>query len=324
VRSFIVSDSKPAAKSKKTKDDGVTEPTSDETLVTDNTSETVADRSVVDASEVDAPEVDNAVVDAPVAEAPVPAPLIEPAAEPVVVAEPVASAADEAVAPVVAEPVVATTAVAAEPPVQPGPHVVYIEAPQAPRKKGNRAIGSLIALASAVLFALLYAVILFLVELGIAGSANFGFLSQGGFWAPVVVFAVGFIILVIIVNRAGWAAYVVGSLAVGVFVYFGTSAAILLINAGILQQSQVGEFYHAALINPAIIIAGLLAREVSLWVGFAIAARGRRVRARNVESREAYERDFAATRAEYDRANAARMDAARADASVSADSSVDA
>jgi hypothetical protein len=202
--------------------------------------------------------------------------------------------------------------------------VVYIEAPQAPRKKGNRAIGSLIALASAVVFALLYAVILFLVELGIAGSANFQFLSQGGFWAPVVVFAVGFIILVLIVNRAGWAAYVVGSLAVGVFVYFGTSAAILLINAGILQQSQVGEFFHAALINPAIIIAGLLAREVSLWVGFAIAARGRRVRARNVESREAYERDIAAKRAEYDRANAARMDAARADASASAASSVDA
>jgi hypothetical protein len=320
VRSFIVSDSNPS--SRKTKDDGVTDPTSDEAFVTENASET-----------------DNAAVDAPVAEAPVAAPLIEPAAEPVVVAEPVAPAADESVAaviaepvvaepvaaePAVAEPAVAEPAVAGEPPVQPSPNVVYIEAPQAPRKKGNRAIGSLIALASAVLFALLYAVILFLVELGIAGSANFQFLSQGGFWAPVVVFAVGFIILVLIVNRAGWAAYVVGSLAVGVFVYFGTSAAILLINAGILQQSQVGEFFHAALINPAIIIAGLLAREVSLWVGFAIAARGRRVRARNVESREAYERDIAAKRAEYDRANAARMDAARADASASAASSVDA
>jgi hypothetical protein len=326
VRSFIVSDSKPAARSRKSKDDGVTDPTSDETLVTENASETVADPSVVDASEVDASESDNAAVDAPVAEAPVAAPLIEPAAEPVVVepvvAEPLAPAADEAVAPVVAEPVVATTAVAAEP--QAGPHVVYIEAPQAPRKKGNRAIGSLIALASAVLFALLYAVILFLVELGIAGSANFEFLSQGGFWAPVVVFAVGFVILVVIVNRAGWAAYVVGSLAVGVFVYFGTSAAILLINAGILQQSQVGEFFHAALINPAIIIAGLLAREVSLWVGFAIAARGRRVRARNVEAREAYDREFAAKRAEYDRANAARMDAARADASAPVDASAEA
>ncbi|MDQ1573802.1 MAG: hypothetical protein QOH44_1361 [Actinomycetota bacterium] len=310
-----MSDSNPS--SRKTKDDGVTDPTSDEAFVAEN-----------------APEADNAAVDAPVAEAPVAAPLIEPEAEPVVVAEPVAPAADESVAPVVAEPVVAEPvaaepvaaepAVAAEPPVQPSPNVVYIEAPQAPRKKGNRAIGSLIALASAVVFALLYAVILFLVELGIAGSANFQFLSQGGFWAPVVVFAVGFIILVLIVNRAGWAAYVVGSLAVGVFVYFGTSAAILLINAGILQQSQVGEFFHAALINPAIIIAGLLAREVSLWVGFAIAARGRRVRARNVESREAYERDIAAKRAEYDRANAARMDAARADASASAASSVDA
>jgi hypothetical protein len=326
VRSFIVSDSKPAARSKKSKDDGVTDPTSDETLVTE------------DPSVVNAPEADNAAVDAPVAEAPVATPLIEPAAEPAVVepavvepavvepavVEPVAPAADEAVAPVVAEPVVATTAVAAEPPAQSGPHVVYIEAPQAPRKKGNRAIGSLIALAAAVLFALLYAVILFLVELGIAGSANFEFLSEGGFWAPVVVFAVGFIILVVIVNRAGWAAYVVGSLAVGVFVYFATSAAILLINAGILQQSQVGEFFHAALINPAIIIAGLLAREVSLWVGFAIAARGRRVRARNVEAREAYDREFAATRAEYDRANAARTDAARADSGAPVDANTDA
>jgi hypothetical protein len=308
-----VSDSKPAARTRKPKDDGVTEPTSDETLVTDSTSEAEADNAVVD----------HAVVDAPVDEAPVAAPLIVPAAEPVVVAEPVAPAADEAVVPVVAEPVAATE-IASEPPVQPGPHVVYIEAPQPPRKKGNRAIGSLIALASAVLFAVLYAVILYIVELSIEGSANFGFLSNEAFWTPVVVFAIGFIILVVVVNRAGWAAYVVGSILVGVFTYFATATVILLLNASHLQPSEGGEFFQAVLTTPAIIIAGLLAREVSLWVGFAVAARGRRVRARNVEAREAYERDFAATRAEYDRANAARMDAARADAGAPADSSVDA
>jgi hypothetical protein len=300
-----VSDSTPAANPRKPTDDGVSDPTSDETLVTDNTSEVVAEAPLAEAP---APEDQVPVAQAPEAsQVDVPAaPIVddespaaaEPVAEPVVATE-------------AAEPVVATDA-AVETPAQPSPHVVYIEAPQAPRKKGNRAIGSLIALASAVLFAVLYAVILFLVELGIEGSANFGFLSNEAFWTPVVVFAIGFIILVVIANRAGWAAYVVGSIVVGVFTYFATAAIILLLNASHLKPSEAGEFFQVVLTTPAIIIAGLLAREVSLWVGFAIAARGRRVRARNAEAREAYEREFAATRAEYDRANTARVDAARA------------
>jgi hypothetical protein len=304
VRSSIVSDSTPAANTREPKDDGVTDPTSDETLDTDTASE-----AVTDSPEADSPEATA---------------LIEPPSAPVAVVEPVTPTADEDVARPVAEPVVATTDPAPQTPAQPTPHVVYIEAPQPPRKKGNRAVGSLVALVSAVLFALVYAVILYIVELGIDGSANFGFLSNEAFWTPVVVFAIGFVILVVVVNRAGWAAYVVGSIVVGVFTYFATAAIILLLNASHIQASEAGAFFQVVLTTPAIIIAALLAREVSLWVGFAIAARGRRVKARNVAARETYEREFAATRAEYERANAARMDAARGAADAPAGAGVDA
>jgi hypothetical protein len=300
-----VSDSKPAARTRKPKAEVVTDPTADQTLDTENTSEAV----------VDAPVVDKTGEAPAVAESPTPEIVTDPIAPP--------AAEQPVAAPIVAEPVLVTTDADAETRAQPGPHVVYIEAPQPPRKRGNRAIGSLIAVAAAVLFAVLYAVILYIVELGIAGSANFGFLSEADFWAPVVVFAVGFVLLVVIVNRAGWAAYVVGSLVVGVFTYFATATVILLLNASHLQQSEGGPFFGIVLSSPAIIIAGLLAREISLWVGFAIAARGRRVKARNVEARENYDREFAATRAEYERANAARIDAARAAANAPADASLD-
>ena len=48
------------------------------------------------------------------------------------------------------------------------------------------------------------------------------------------------------------------------------------------------------------IAAALVAREVSIWIGLAIAARGRRVRVRNDETRTAWDREQEEKRAEYE------------------------
>jgi hypothetical protein len=222
-----------------------------------------------------------------------------------------------------AEPVVATTDPAAvetapteqTPPTAvqtvPEQRVVYVEAPAPFRKKGNRGFGVLLALLSAVIFAILYAIIDFIVQVANGSVADFDFIGEGEFWVPVLFFAIGFVILVLLLNRAGWAAHVVGSLFVGAFVFLLSPATLLLFHLSEFTPAQTGSIYRSLLFSTGAIVAGLLAREVSLWMGFAIAARGRRVKVRNVEAREAYDREVADKRAEYERANAGETDAAR-------------
>ena len=57
--------------------------------------------------------------------------------------------------------------------------------------------------------------------------------------------------------------------------------------------------------HPFVIAAALVAREVSIWIGLAIAARGRRVKDRNVETRTAWDREQEEKKAEYERGIAA-------------------
>jgi hypothetical protein len=232
-----------------------------------------------------------------------------------VVAEPVIAdpVVDEAPAIASAEP---AEPLAVQPPIEsvispPAHQVVYVEAPRPFVRKGNRGFGVLIAIVSTIIFAALYAVAEILTDLVNGVPASFTFVSSADFWAPVVFFAVGFIVLVLIVNRAGWAAHVLGSLFVGLFVYFGGSAAYLLLHASEIPSNQVASTYSHLLFSVGAILAALIAREVSLWMGAAIAARGRRVKARNVEARVLYDQEIAAKRAEYERANSTNVPAAR-------------
>ena len=91
--------------------------------------------------------------------------------------------------------------------------------------------------------------------------------------------------LVLIVNRAGWAAHVLGSIFVGLFVFFGGTGLVLLLHVNQIPSNQVAQAFTLVLFSPGSIVAALLAREVALWMGFAIAARGRKVKARNVDAR---------------------------------------
>ncbi|MES1170419.1 MAG: hypothetical protein ABUL47_07010, partial [Leifsonia sp.] len=93
---------------------------------------------------------------------------------------------------------------------------------------------------------------------------------------------------------------VFGSLVVAVAVYFGTIGILSLL--GVVGGQSVGTFSELAA-NPIIIIGALVAREVSIWMGLAISASGRRVKARNHEMVDAWEKEHADTRAQYERAS---------------------
>jgi hypothetical protein len=180
--------------------------------------------------------------------------------------------------------------------------VVYVQTPAPPRKAGNRGIGSLLAIVSVLVYAALLAVVVALIFAAQVGSFTFAFLTNVTFYVPVLFFLVASILVVLIVNRAGWAAHVVGSLVVGVVVYFGTIG-VLLLNQGVILQTpaEASLLFAEAARNPIVIAAALLAREVSLWSGAVIGRRGRSLKARNAVAREAWAREVAETRAAHER-----------------------
>jgi hypothetical protein len=188
-----------------------------------------------------------------------------------------------------------------------GRDVVYVQAPVPPRLKSNRAVGSLLAVVGALLFGAFYAaavtVAFFFDDSTTVGTAFRGFIQNAAFWVPVLVFLVAFVLLVLVVNRAGWPAYIVGSVLVAIAVYFGSIGILLLLGGlvGAGEGEALGSF-GALATNPIIVIATLVAREVSIWTGLAISARGRRVKARNHEIVDEWEREHADTRAQYERA----------------------
>lgn len=189
---------------------------------------------------------------------------------------------------------------------RPPQRIVYVDAPTPPRKKGNRGVGALIALASSIVFAILFAAVIFVLYYGTIGRVATNFVAERSFYVPVILFAIGFIILVLILNRAKWGAYVFGSIFVGLFVYLGTIGTLLLFEGLIeMTPTQAAAAFTGALNNPLVIAAGLLGREVSLWLGAAISARGRRVKAKNIEAQAAFERETEARRVEHERANTA-------------------
>lgn len=183
-----------------------------------------------------------------------------------------------------------------------GREVVYVQAPVPPRLRGNRGVGSLLAVLGAAIFAALFAGlgwVLITVGLAAKGATFEQFILSPEFLIPIPIFLVAFVILVLLVNRAGWAAHVFGSLIVGLVVYFGTAAVAALLFT--VSGGAVPSFGFL-LSQPFIIIAALVAREVSIWVGLAISARGRRVKERNLQLVDEWEQEHAETKAQYERA----------------------
>ena len=117
-----------------------------------------------------------------------------------------------------------------------------------------------------------------------------GFLTLPLFYVPVAVFLVLFVLFVLLVNRAGWSVYVLGSFVLAVALYFASIGMLLALDGMLFNFTGDTSFAGLAL-NPAIVIATMVAREVAIWIGAAISARGRRVKARNLEAVAAYERE---------------------------------
>ncbi|GAA1787144.1 hypothetical protein [Agromyces lapidis] len=182
-----------------------------------------------------------------------------------------------------------------------GAQTVYVQAPEPPRAKGNRAFGALVALIGAALFAALYAGIAYLLLLSQGDAAEVNtvfverFLAKPVYWVPIVAFFVGFALLAAIVNRGRWWAYVVFGLLVGVFVYFAyLGGALLTVEAWTLTFEEAQSFIAQRWLDPFAIVAALIAREIPIWLGGWVAARGRTVTERNRVALEAYDRELAA------------------------------
>ena len=179
---------------------------------------------------------------------------------------------------------------AATPPQQ----VVYVQAPVPPQLASNRGVGATMAVVAAIVYGVLLAGVAWVINYAMNGATDIAFLASWDFYIPVAVFVVALIVVVLLVNRAGWGAHVFGSLCVGAAVYFGSIGIILLVNWLIWQVAPNFAEFAAA---PFYIIAAILAREVALWFGLIIARRGKKVTARNAVARAEFDAKLAEFRA---------------------------
>lgn len=174
---------------------------------------------------------------------------------------------------------------------------LYMQTPMPPEIKGNRGVGILIALLATVGFAVVFAGIIALIEAPSYPPSTFlteGMLPAVLSWSylgSVAAFFVGLALLVLISGRAGWWAYVIGGFPVGVLVFvvafFGT-----IIDTGEEFRSSVSDLLAARLSMGALvvaIIAGVIAREVTVWFGAWIGSRGRKIARKNAAAVAEYE-----------------------------------
>ncbi|MFF2053036.1 tripartite tricarboxylate transporter TctB family protein [Leifsonia sp. NPDC058194] len=186
-------------------------------------------------------------------------------------------------------------------PLQPQPVApIFLQRPEPPKRKSNRGVGILIVLVGTVAFALLWSVAVVVVDSLVTPRNDLltvllqSFTQVYAGWVPILAFFVGMVVLVQIVNRARWWAYILGGLVVGVFVYFAFIGAYL-IDAQYWQRTpaEFAILLRSAWLNPFAVLAGVIAREISVWTGAWLAARGRKLKARNAEAQADYEQQLA-------------------------------
>lgn len=207
---------------------------------------------------------------------------------PTVVAAPVVTPSE----PVVAEPAY----------VAPTPQPIFVQAPEAPRPRGNRAAAGAIGLLAALSFAVLYLA----ARLGFGalagdvttenvGAAAAETLTLATFWVPVVVFFLAFWLLGAIINRGRWGAWVIFGLLVGVAAYGGhLLGALVQAPFWELTASEGARLVEDELLAPLAIAAFVIGRELTIWFGAWAAARGKRVTELNIEAQREYERTLEA------------------------------
>ena len=216
--------------------------------------------------------------------------VMEPTITP---SEPVVDAPTQVVAPAAVAAPAATTA---------APQPIFVQAPEPPRPRGNRGAAGAIGLLAALSFAVLYLavmVVIGLIDGSITGS-NIGqktleALTTWALWIPVAVFFLAFWLLGAIVNRGRWGLWVVFGLLVGIASYGGHILGQLFqAPFWTLTASQGEEIVKSQLWVPLAFAAFIIGRELTIWFGAWIAARGKRVTELNYEAQREYERTLEA------------------------------
>lgn len=182
------------------------------------------------------------------------------------------------------------------------PQPIFVQAPEAPRPRGNRAAAGAIGLLAALAFAVLYlgAWIAFRAIAGEVSGENIGtealaMLGTWSLWVPTVVFFVAFWLLGAIINRGRWGQWVIFGLLVGAAAYAGHILGQLFqAPFWMLTAREGAALVEEQLLAPGAIAAFIIGRELTIWFGAWVAARGRRVTELNVEAQREYERTLEA------------------------------
>ncbi|MBF4461578.1 MULTISPECIES: hypothetical protein [unclassified Rathayibacter] len=160
------------------------------------------------------------------------------------------------------------------------------------RRQGNRLAGLAIALLTTAVFAALDLVALTAIRLLVGRidadpvAVALAAATSPLFLGPVVVFVVVLALIVLLVNRAGWWAYVLGGFPVAVLVAAAALAGGWMALGGLAVPSdrdQVLAYLRDPAVLASVAAAGILAREVTVWGGALIAGRARSVKRRNAE-----------------------------------------
>ena len=208
------------------------------------------------------------------------------------------------VAPVVtpSEPVVDTPAVAPVVAAAPVAQPIFVQAPEAPNPRGNRAATGAIGLVAALSFAVLYlaawlgfGALAGDVTIDNVGEVALGALGTWSLWVTVFVFFLAFWLLGAIINRGRWAMWVIFGLLVG-FAAYGGHLLGQLFQAPFwaLTASEGAQLIADQVYAPLAIAAFIIGRELTIWYGAWAAARGRRVTELNIEAQREYERTLEA------------------------------
>ncbi|MFT4221213.1 MAG: ABC transporter [Microbacterium sp.] len=180
------------------------------------------------------------------------------------------------------------------------PQPIFVQAPEPPRPRGNRAAAGAIGLLAALIFGALYLAVS--VGLGLAdGSATdlgqraIAELTSFALWVPVAVYFVAFWLLGAIINRGRWGVWVVLGLLVGVAAYGGHILGQLFeAPFWSITTAESEKVVHDQLLAPLAIAAFVIGREITIWFGAWVAARGKRVSELNYEAQREYERTLEA------------------------------
>ena len=174
---------------------------------------------------------------------------------------------------------------------------IYVQAPTPPRNRSNRGFGIMVALLATVIYAALYALAVFIIANVNSGSIASAtetfseFVVRPVFYVPVIVFFLALALLIALVNRGGWWAYVLVGFFVAVVVYFSyIGGALLTVQVWNFTPDEAASFVSTQWLHPSAIGAAVIAREVTIWAGAWIARRGHNVTTRNLEAHQEHER----------------------------------